>query len=395
LIKVQKTTAGPLERSVRQPKFARSLVSEPFCFKRRGGRLFESVLSRKLWSAFFGLLVAATTLLTCQAAGAQTPPAATPNPSPTPQSEAAPSIPADFDPCGGPLELLNKIGNGTACVFVRGEGAVTAQYGSAYIPVNSQVNFQTPIGSRSSGLSTSASAFGYPGSTIYIGVLPRAQVAITLPSFVQVNSSVAQPLTGTNVLAAGASNMTFEYKQLAYVNLQKSTMAAIDLAYNAPTGSPALRGPGPSYTINPILTQPLPHNYGVTIASPIINSTINNPPLCSRGVSGLVCTSGGTQRGWSWTPQIVPYWGSRGGTLLAIVVQHDFSPNATPFVFSAAQLFGRHLEISAAYGGFTYSAFRTGPFQGLATASTTANPSLFTIGVNYLIGHSDLPAALQ
>jgi hypothetical protein len=317
-------------------------------------------------------------------------PAATPVPSPTP-----PPIPSDFDPCGGPLELLNKIGNGTACVFVRGEAAITAGYASANIPVNSQINFNGPIESHSFGLSTAAHGFGYPASVVYIGVLPRAQIAFTPPSFVQVNSSAAKLLNGTNVLAAGASDMKFEYKQLFYVNPVKFTMFAVDFAYKAPTGSPALRGSGPSYTIDPIFTQPLPHGFGVTIAFPVNNFTIVNRPACTSTPGGPVCVPGGTQRGWSWSPQLVPYWQSPGGTLLALVVQHNFSPSVTPVIVSASQLFGRHLMVSVAEGGFNYSASATGPFQGLVNPSATAYPSLFTAGINYLFGHSDLPAALQ
>jgi len=330
----------------------------------------------------------------------------TPTPVPTPQptpaqtiaprpEPAAPQIPPDFDPCGGPHELLNKIGNGTACVFVRGEAAITAQYGSANIPVNSQINFNGPIGSKSLGLSSAAHAFGYPASVVYIGVLPRAQISITPPSFVQINSSAAGTLTGNNVLAAGASDMKFEYKQLFYVNPMKFTMLAVDLAYKAPTGSPALRGSGPSYTIDPILTQPLPHNFGVTLAFPVNNFTVTNSPTCTPTPGGIVCVPGGTQRGWSWTPQLVPYWTSPGGTLLAVFIQHDFHPSVTPVVFSAAQLFGRHFSVAVSEGGFNYSASATGPFQGLVNASATAYPSLFTASVNYLFGRSDLPAALQ
>src|SRR5579864_4091026 len=52
-----------------------------------------------------------------------TQPAPAPTASETPSAapEAEHHIPKDFDPCGGFLELLNKIGNGTACVFVGGE----------------------------------------------------------------------------------------------------------------------------------------------------------------------------------------------------------------------------------------------------------------------------------
>jgi Copper amine oxidase N-terminal domain len=319
-------------------------------------------------------------------------PAPKPVPSPTP-----PPIPSDFDPCGGPLELFNKLGNGTACVFVRGEAAITAGYGSANIPVNSQINFDTPLGSRTLfGLGNAAHAFGYPASIVYIGVAPRAQIAITPPSFVQINGGGLEPQTGTNVLAAGASDMKFEYKQLVYVNLPKFTMLAIDLAYKAPTGSPRLSGAGPSYTIDPILTQPLPHGFGVTLAFPVNNFTILNRPICGmHPTGGTFCMPGGTQRGWSWTPQLYPYWESPGGTLVALTIQHDFSPSVTPVIFTVGQQFGRHFGVIVSEGGFNYSASATGPFQGLVNASATAYPSLFTASVNYLFGRSDLPAALQ
>lgn len=301
--------------------------------------------------------------------------APTPEASATPgaQPQAAPAIPKDFDPCGGPLELLNKIGNGTACVFVRGEAALTAQYSSANIPANAQLN--TPGGTFN--VSGYAHAFGYPAPVVYIGIAPRAQIVITPPSFVQVNSG----RLGT--LAAGSSNMSFEYKQLVLVDPAKFTMLALDLAYKAPTGSPALRGPGPQYTLDPIITQPLPHNFGLTIAFPVNNFTVS----CFR------CA--GTQRGWSLSPQVVPYWQSRGGTLLALFVQHNFSPNATPIAFSAGQLVGRHFEIAISEGGFVRTASATGPFEGLVNATATAYPSLFNISANYLIGRSELPAALQ
>lgn len=77
------------------------------------------------------------------------------------------------------MELLNKIGNGTACVFVRGEAALTAQYSSASIPFNAVAS--TTRGTLN--LSGDAHAFGIPAPVLYIGVAPRAQIVITPPSF--------------------------------------------------------------------------------------------------------------------------------------------------------------------------------------------------------------------
>jgi hypothetical protein len=317
-----------------------------------------------------GLLLALL-FLARETAAAQTPPPA--SPAPRAPAEAAPQIPKDFDPCGGPLEVLNKIGNGTACVFVRGEAAVTGQYSSASIPINAEIS------AKGSALDASGDlhAFGIPSPVLYIGVTPRAQVVITPPSFVQASSN------RLGVLAAGTSDMSFEYKQLMFVDPAKFTMVGVDLAYQAPTGSQAFRGPGPTYTIDPIMTQPLPHNFGLTLAFPVNNFTVN----C------FTCTT--KQRGWSLSPQIVPYWESHGGTLLALFIQHNFSPNTTPIAFSVGQLFGRHFEIAASEGGFVRTATATGPFLGAVNASVTAYPSLFNVSANYLFGQSDLPAALQ
>ena len=320
-----------------------------------------------------GLQISATLLLVIAPAGVEAQLATTPAPSPSAAPQAAPQIPKDFDPCGGFLELLNKIGNGTACVFVRGEAALTAQYSSATIPFNAEIS---AMGSTFN-VAGDVHAFGLPAPVVYIGVAPRAQVVITPPSFVQVSS----PRLGT--LAAGTSNMSFQYKQLVFVNPTKFTMIALDLAYTAPTGSQAFRGPGPTYTIDPIITQPLPHNFGLTLALPVNNFT----------VSCFLCAS--SQRGWSLAPQVVPYWESPGGTLLGLFVQHNFSPNTTPIAFSAGQLFGRHFEIAVAEGGFVRTASATGPFAGVVSATVRAYPSLFNVSANYLIGQSDLPAALQ
>lgn len=105
---------------------------------------------------------------------AQATPSASATPSTAPEAPhgAPPEMPHNFDPCGGPLELLNKIGNGTACVFVAGEAAAIAQYGSANIPVNSQISFRTSRINRSFSLSAAAHAFGLPASVIYVGVGP-------------------------------------------------------------------------------------------------------------------------------------------------------------------------------------------------------------------------------
>ena len=307
--------------------------------------------------------------------------AADPMPVPSPTASGAsqaatspaPALSKDFDPCGGPLELLNKIGNGTACVFVRGEAALSAQYGSANIPVDAQLN----IMGNTLGLSGYAHAWGYPAPVVYVGITPRAQLVITPPSFDQVNSG------NLRHLAAGASDMRFDYKQIVYVKVPEFTVVALDLAYTAPTGSLALRGSGPQYMIDPIINLTLPHNFGVTIALPVNNFTVS----CS--------TCSNASRGWGVSAQLAPNWESPGGTVLSLSAEHDFNPSTTPVAFSAGQLIGRHFEVAITEGSFHYASSRAGPFFGLVNTATTAYPRLFSVSVNYLFGRSDLPAALQ
>ena len=74
---------------------------------------------------------------------------------------------------------------------------------------------------------------------------------------------------------------------------------------------------------------------------------------------------------------------------------YNFNRNTTPIALSAGQLIGRHFEIALTEGGFVRTASAMGPFEGLVNATATVYPSLFNVSVNYLIGPSDLPAALQ
>jgi len=328
--------------------------------------------TRPLLIASFAICLSTLSVALADVAPAPTP-GVSPAPVVSPTPQAAPPIPKDFDPCGGFIELSSKLGNGTACVFVLGEAALTVQYGSANIPANVQLN----AAGRSLSLSGYAHAFGYPAPVVYVGVAPRAEIVFTPPSFVQVNAG------NLGTIAAGASDMLFQYKQLVYVNPEKFTMLAVDLSYKAPTGSQALRGPGPQYTINPILTQPLPHNFGVTFAIPVNNFT----------VSCRTCAN--TSRGWSLTPTLTPYWETPHGTLVALTVSHSFNPSVTPVAFTVGQQFGRHVFISVTEGGFNYSSSSTGPFFGLVNTSSTAYPSLFSVNANFLFGRSDLPAALS
>lgn len=55
----------------------------------------------------------------------------------------------------------------------------------------------------------------------------------------------------------------------------------------------------------------------------------------------------------------------------------------------------QHVEATMAVGGFYYSKTLVGPFQGVENASNTTHSSIFGVALNYLMGRSDLPAALK
>lgn len=296
--------------------------------------------------------------------------AAQPTPTPAPQAphtiaRSSPfSVPAKIDPCGGPLELENKLAP-TACVFPSGEAMIQGAYQSINVPGSSQgpgplgKSFQVPL---------YAHVFGYPASVVYVGVTPRIELDITPPSFAQVNSSKF----GT--LAAGALDTQFSYKQLFYIDLKTKTLMAIKLTYKPPTGSHALRGAGPAYQINPIIGHRIGSLFGLTLGLPVNNTAAPTP-------------SGGVQRGWSFSPKLIAYWQSSGGTVLMTTVQHSFSPNVTPISYSVQQLLDRHMLLQVQYGGFNFDSL----IAGLTHTTVNAYPQAIFLNVYYLIGRSDRP----
>jgi hypothetical protein len=287
-------------------------------------------------------------------------------PSPVPHASATAPPPRRFDPCGGSQELLKKYLAASPCVFVAGQGSVQMTYGGTNAPADALL-----IGGvQMIGMSGYRHAFSYPAPLLNIGVTSNSQITILLPSFSQVNSALA----GTVV--AGTADMEFSYKNLAYVNAARGILGGVLLTYAAPTGSPGLVAPGPAYAFNPLLNIALnkARSIGVSLAFPITDAPAS-----------------GTERTWSFAPQAVPYWRSPGGTLLALVVRHDFSSSATSLTINTAQLLTRQLQLQATYGGVNTSIDIANPVEGFAHATGTAYPRSFTLGFSYMFGSSELP----
>ena len=281
--------------------------------------------------------------------------AATPPPAPLPTA-------APRDPCGGAQELLKKYLAASPCVFVAGEASVQATYAVTKIPAGVTLD----SGGATATVSGTRWGLGYPGTLVNIGITHNAQIAFIPPSFSEVTSA-----QGTT-MAAGSTDMEFWYKQLVYVDSARGILGGVLLIYAAPTGSPGLAAPGPEYTINPLLNIATnkARNMGVSLAFPVVNAS----------------SASSTQRTWSFIPQAVPFWRSPGGTLLALVVSHNFASNVTPLLINTAQLVAHHFQLQATYGGVNSPLDFTNPLEGVARATGTSYSRTLTFGASYMVG---------
>ncbi|MBV8365309.1 MAG: hypothetical protein JO194_02320 [Candidatus Eremiobacteraeota bacterium] len=271
-----------------------------------------------------------------------------------------------FDPCGGSLELVKKYLAGGPCVFVLGQGMVQANYGATNTTSNSQM-FQSGqiVTSSSAGRS-----FYYPNTLLVFGVTPRSQISITLPSFQQTSSNTTSTI-------AGATDMAFGYKHEVYFQPRSAALVSMSLSYEAKTGSEVLTAPGPAYTVMPLASMPLGRGspFGIAVTLPFVNAVTSTTPA-------------GVQRGWSFTPQIIPTWRSPGGTLIGLFVQHNFSPNTTPVTLNFAQTLARQWLLTAQYGGQTLASDYTQPEAGIFT-TTRSYPRSISVGFCYMVGRSE------
>lgn len=275
--------------------------------------------------------------------------------------------PALTDPCGGPQELLKKYLSASPCVFVRGQVNVQAVYSGTNTP-----EFYTrSFGGRTFTWMQSSHVFGYPGAQLNMGITPSSQVTIVAPSF----SQIASTQSGT---VAGSSDMEFRYKQLVYWNRKAGMLGGVLATYKAPTGSPGITAGSPSYEINPLFNLAL--NKARSIAENL------SFPLTNLQASGP-----GASRTWNFAPQAVTVWRSPGGTLVAVIAQYAFSSHITNLTFNTAQLLSRDFQLQATYGGNDSAVEYASPVEGVSPASGTAYTRAFTIGMSYLIGHSEVP----
>lgn len=314
-------------------------------------------------------------LLFCLSSGlasAQT----TPTPSPSPAAAAAPvwhnppntnfSI---VDPCGGPKELLNKFGP-TPCVYVAGEGMVSAGYANINTHGALQVTGNGPLGlSASTPISGNASV--YPLLLMTVGISANSQLQITPPSQVDVHTQRFGSFSA-------ASNASFNYKQRVFFSPTKYTQLAVDLGYTAPTSGGGVASPGPAYQIQLDFAQPFSQNVSLGIWWTFANAS-----------TSLTQSS---QRGWSTPLGLYFAWSPAASTFEFLpVVYHDFNPNRTTLLVQAVQLLSRRLSVAVTYGGTETATQSNGPFGQVFNFAANGSPRILEVNLYYLINQSDLP----
>lgn len=311
---------------------------------------------------------------------AQTTPASTPSLAPTAPAQPPAAQPvwhnppntnlSIFDPCGGPKELLNKFGP-TPCVYVRGEAMISAGYTNVTTHGALQVSGNGPLG-LSASLPISGNANVYPSLLIAFGVSTNAQLQITLPSDVRVNTQRIGTFGST-------SNPSFNYKQRVFFSPTKYTQLAVDLGYTAPIEGGGVNSAGPSYQVQLDFSQPL--NANVAIGPWWTFKNARSAGLAQAG-----------ERSWSDPLGLYVAWSpANSGFMLIPLIYHDFNPNRTAIAVQAVQLLSRHVSLAVSYGGAESSIQSNGPFAQALNFAVNSSPRVFGINLYYLINESNLP----
>lgn len=292
---------------------------------------------------------------------------ASPNAPPQARATTPPATTKRRDACGGAQELLKKYLAASPCVFVAGQASIQTTYATTSIPANVRLG----LSGTAAQVTTSRSGTGYPGTMLNVGITGNAQITFLPPSFSQLSSATR----GT--LVAGATDVQLSYKQLVYVDSSRGILGGMLLNYEAPTGTPGLAAPGPAYTVDPLLNFATnkARTMAVSLSFPVSNFAVASPS--------------GVKRGWSFAPQAVPLWRSPGGTLIALVVSHNFTTGATPLLLNTAQLVTRQFQLQATYGGVNSAVDLTNPLEGVVRAQGTTYSRSLTVGGSYMFGTSD------
>ncbi len=275
--------------------------------------------------------------------------------------QAAPQLPKDVDPCGGPSEIINKLGP-TPCNAVPGQTIISTTYTNT--SATGRINlprFAPTIGGH---------IVEYPTPVVLIGVSPTIQFEFTPPSVGTITSGRVGQITGN-------TDTTYGFQKRLPINMNSHMLTAYGASVTFPTGTPPFQGNSPSYQAWAALLQPLPLHLSLSAEARVQYKSGTN-------------SSGKAQRFWAFLPTLVFGYVSRGGT--GLFVQAEFpsliapQTGGSPITIAAVeQQLGAHIMLEAYYG-------LTG--QGRSIALTPAAPSLpvsvnaraLGLSVNFLLG---------
>jgi hypothetical protein len=292
------------------------------------------------------------------------PPSPAPAPSVLPSAAAQPpQLPWNFDPCGGPQELLAKYGP-TPCVVVGGEAIFSAGYTSAKI--NGTISITSKVLPELQA-TTSALVRSYPAPQAIVGLGPFTDVQIIAPTYTRVDTAAFPSLV------SGSTDWKVGFKQRVEFNPANGTITAVAVAAQFPTGSPSLRAIAPIYAFDLIGEKALPKGWAA-----FYDMHLTDSPLSGGG------------RQWALSPTILGAWVSPGSLLAAVGGVILPSGKGIPLLV-VEQLFNRHLGISVTYAGMGASGFTTSTQPGLPIVNAInvdGNVNAISVSLFGLVGKS-------
>jgi hypothetical protein len=287
----------------------------------------------------------------------------------------------DFNPCGGWRQLLTTYASATNCSLDAGQFTLGVNYAATYIPVGTSLT----INGVTASTSTYANTHAFPSVPLSVGVGDRWTLLYTPPEY--------QEIVGYNgnVNKSGATNMTFGARNMFFFNrcfpyCGGFGLSAINMFYSPPSGSPAWRGTGPSYTVGFSTSVTVAHapsgagRWIINLWDPVTYSVISSQPGPPPGRLGTV------QWGVSSTLLATAIWihhSWRFNTSIGYAIpSHQWVWNLNP-----NYLLSRRFVVGANYGGTGVALENSSGVPPIYISSNTAtHPRFLDVTLMYLLG---------
>ena len=322
-------------------------------------------MHRSVWLSVAVITMIVLSAPAFPARGAQASPApAQPPPSPSVPA-APPKLPWNFDPCGGPQELLYKYGT-TACVVVGREALFSAGYVSA--KVNGTISISSAVLPKIAG-TINGLVRSWPSAQAIVGLGPFTDLQIIPQTYARVDTT-AFPL-----LVSGSTDWKVGLKQRIEFDPLHLTVTSVAVGIQFPSGSPPLRAIAPVYSFDLIGQKSWPSRLALIYDMQVVDA-------------GLV--GGGRQV--TLSPTVLGAWISPGSSLVAAGAVVLPSGKGIPLL-TVEQLFNRHMGIAVLYAGMGASGFTTSEQPDLPfvnAINVNGNVNTVTVTLIGLLGKSGM-----